>query len=237
MKLSLPELEELLRTRTHVESCPVCKESLALFDSTEELWEQAAKESSAPSRPSFTTWFSLPKLMLASSIAVLLLAVFIWQPWIQPDGKEGILRPKGSFQLLVAAERLGKTFRVTPGMQLETGDQLGFFYTSAEAGHLMILYADQPGEVVRLFPSKNPKSAGIQPGRRVPLDDGARLSKGQGCEWVIAVFSDSKFDEEMANNIVERMLAKQKDCKLNIRQITRSKEYSGLTIQTIEVRR
>jgi hypothetical protein len=221
---------ERLEFEDHFNQCSECRADLESFTSVADIWD-AGEPAPEGILARLLGFWSLPRLALAASAAVLAL-VLVLVPF-GPREKERVLVPKGTWQLHVAAERSGHTFRVQDGSILQTGDQLGFFYTAERPGYLMILYADEEGEIVRLFPALKPQSAIAAEGKNIRIPDGAELSPGEGCEWVLGLFSDQPFTGDQAREAVGRMLGERKGCRLD----ASSAKLHGVGIQVIQVNR
>jgi hypothetical protein len=127
------------------------------------------------------------------------------------------LRPKGTWQLHTGVERSGHEFLAYDGIRLETGDRLGFFYTAEQPGTMMILYADEAGDIVLIYPAQAKTSARIDAGREVRVPDGAVVDPGRGCEWVIGLFSDRPFAIRTAHEVIRRMLEERIGCRIPAR--------------------
>jgi hypothetical protein len=165
----------------------------------------------------------------AAAAAACLLVAAVWLLPAQPEPER--LHAKGAFQLQAAAEFEGRVFRLTDGSRLPTGARLGFFYSSDRPGHLMVLYADENGEVVRLVPGLSARSLAVASGEHVRLADGAETSPGQGCEWVVAMFSPRPFTQAEAREALARMREARRDCALDPREAG----FAGVEIQVIQV--
>jgi hypothetical protein len=214
----------------HLGLCSDCRADLEVFTSVEEIWD-AGEPAPEGIIDRLLGFWTLPRLALAASAAVLAL-ILVLVP-LGPPEEERILVPKGTWQLHVAAERSGHTFRVVDGSVLQTGDQLGFFYTAERPGYLMILYADEEGEIIRLYPALKPHSAAAAEGKNIRIPDGAELSPGEGCEWVVGLFSDRPLTGDSAREAIGRMLGERKGCRLE----ASSAKLQGVGIQVIQVNR
>lgn len=175
----------------HIAGCAECTADLALLEPGQVL--------KFPSRL---------RVFLAAAAAVVLGLV----GWSQLPNDE--LRAKGGWRLEVAAERDGKQFLAPSGTALQAGDSLGFFYTSDRAGYLTVLYADGRNPPVRIFPAREPNAAHVVAGSKVAIPDGAALSAGADCEWVIGFFSERSLGSDEAARLAERMVAGRKGCDL-----------------------
>jgi hypothetical protein len=194
----------------HLSGCDECKTDLRLLEETHAVWRSAA-----PERRSLweRLWESLSVPRLAGAGAALALGVFLLvaRPWVEPEEP---LRPKGGWILHLAAKRDGRTFRVRDGEPLRTGDQLGLFYSSAEPGYLIVFYADTQGGLVRIFPALRAESARIEPGTEASLPDGVVLEPGEGCEWIIGLFSPRPFPAIQAEQTLREMISQRQGCTL-----------------------
>lgn len=178
----------------HVASCAECTADLALLDQSQVI--------PFPSRVR----------IFAAAAAAVVLAIG-GGSLLLSRGESG-LTAKGGWRLEVAAERDGKQFLAPSGTALQAGDALGFFYTSDRAGYLTVLYADGRNAPVRLFPARDPNAAHVVAGTKVAIPDGAVLSAGTDCEWVIGLWSDRSLGSDEAARVVERMVGGRKGCDL-----------------------
>ena len=158
-------------------------------------------------------WAFASAAVLTASLALFLVPL---DNNVGNDNKEQhsrTLHAKGSWQLHVAVERRGETFRFHDGMKLETNDKLGLFYSAQYDGYLMVLYVDAVEEVV-LFPGHGERSATVSAGQEVRLAAGALLSEGSGCEWVVGFFSPAPIGLEEAKAACREMLDPNVSCAL-----------------------
>jgi len=98
---------------------------------------------------------------------------------------------------------------------------------------LLILYADESGQIVRLVPAEQTRAASVEPGHQLRLPDGAVLSPGRGCEWVVALFSTASLSNQEAAAAVARMLQRRHGCRLS----AEAAGLPGVSIQTVQVQR
>ncbi len=221
--------EEQGHFKRHLETCPACQADMRRYEELAGAWQDQASKAGI-----MQAWFrSWPRLALAASAAMLLLALALFLPPDSPSSPERKLIPKGAFELLVAAERKGHTFRVENGSVLNEGDRLGFFYSATQAGYLMILYIDESGELVRLYPAEDVLSSPVVQGINLSIPDGALVKTGRGCEWVVGIFSRRELSEALLGEAVNRMWARRSSCRLN-REAAR---LDDVDIQVIQVRR
>lgn len=223
---------ELAAFETHVADCEECRSDLQQYETA------TAQEQSAPSEPisainnpwsRFLSWWSSPRLAFAGALAVAVLLVAI-VPRLPTD--DVALVAKGQPQLFVAAERNGDTFRVVPGMHLQDGDELGFFYTSPKAVYLQLFHVTQGAEITLLFPAGKTQSASVQAGTRVALPDGAVLSQGSaGCEWFIALFSEQALSQRAGARAIAAAVDKRRGCELP------DFSQAGIDAQVLQVNR
>src|SRR5581483_5975492 len=99
--------------------------------------------------------------------------------------------------------------------KLKAGDQLGLFYSAASDGYLIVLYADDHSPPTRIFPARQETSARIAPGQNVRLADGATLAEGQGCEWLVGLFTRAPLPAAEADALVQKMVARRQGCALD----------------------
>jgi len=223
------ELEPAQRAEveSHISGCDSCKAALREFEAVAELWATpAVNEASLLTR--LRSWLSPPRLLAPAALAAAaLLAVVL----IPAGEEEAPLRAKGSFRLHVAVERNGHAFRLQDGVRLETGDRLGFFYNAARGGFLTILYGEADGDFVRLYPALAGQSAAVEVGSEVRVPDGALISPGQGCEWVVSLFTETPLGAADAEAAVEHMWSTRDGCKLGTHGLPEAE------VQVVEVQR
>ena len=59
----------------------------------------------------------------------------------------------------------------------------------------MILNVDEQNRTTVLYPSDSEASAAIEAGKHVPVPVRGTADAGSGCEWIVAVFSDTPLDQ------------------------------------------
>lgn len=192
----------------HVESCRDCQALADDLAATAHAWKPEA----GPLAP----LLKFPRLVRIVAAPVLALAAaliaFVWTG----RGPDDRLTPKGSaWSLELAVQRGGQQFRAPSGATLRTGDQLGLFYSAGSDGWLTVLYADDHGEPTRIFPAREQGSAKIAAGKNLPLRDGAVLGEGQGCEWVIGVFTKAPLSAARSAELVKQMVSSRHGCTLS----------------------
>jgi hypothetical protein len=225
-ELDGPELEAF---ESHLEGCAHCRQALSEFDALAGIWDAEPEEE----RPFIQRLLGPGRLRWAAGLAAAaaLALVLVLVPFGGQEGREGVLTPKGYWQLHVAAERDGKTFRVTDGSVLKTGDQLGFFYTAEKEGYLTILYVEESLRIVRLYPTLGTPGGQVTLGKNIRIPDGAVLSPATGCEWIVGLFSEQELAEEIAMKSVSRMVKKRRGCTLD----AGDSQLKQVAVQVIQV--
>ena len=142
----------------------------------------------------------------AATIAVLVLPRDVVVPGGDGGRPQGLTARGVEWRVGVGVRRADTRFRLESGMALRTEDELGFFLTSAAPGYLTIFYADGAGEVVSLYPPPGGDSR-VTAGEEQSLNAGARLTPGEGCEWVVSVFSEAPVDPEAARVAIARAVS------------------------------
>ncbi len=186
---------QLSRAFPHLDGCALCR-------MTAETLSSLPQE---PAAPPDVTWLSAARSgrwMLPAAAAALIAgigALLLWTSADDPSQREkpspslrddGALLPKGTTDSLeVAVARGPARFVLPPFQSVKTGDALGFFYTSATDGYLLIYNVERNGTVTRLSPLSGP--ARITAGNDVALPDGATVVDGDGDEWIVAAFYDA----------------------------------------------
>lgn len=187
------------------------KRALLAFDEVADIWDEAPAERER----SWLATLLRPRFVgIAAAVATCGVVLALALPQLPFWGSQP-LRAKGGFQLHMAVERSGKTFRFFNGDQLKNGDRVGFFYSGPENAYLAVLYGDSEGNFVQLFPAQANNSAEIEPGSEIRLPDGAVISPGQGCEWVVGVFSSDAKQRDELQQTLQKMWQNKQGCRLN----------------------
>ncbi len=208
----------------HLESCAACRQVVQSAQAQIANWESAR-----PGEP--RAWFSWPRFSAAATAAAtVLLLLWVWPGSGPPPGQ---LNPKGVFELHVAAEREGNTFRVQDHTRLQVGDRLGFFYSASMPGYLLILHIDSTGEIQQLFPAQATQSAAIAAGKKIALPDGAVVSAGKDCEWIVALFAQQDIEPMQAQSALARRFQTRSACRLG----APADKLPGVDIQVFQVTR
>lgn len=206
-------IEELLagperdpELRTHVEGCADCSARLrAMSDARASFVGRRdpgsfARVIAERSRDAQKKTPVLRRLAVAlAAAAVMLLGVRLAMP--EPTA----IRFKGQASLQVFVQRDGGAEEVTNGQALETGDQLAFVYTLAEAQNLLLLSIDESGAMTRYFPAAS-ASALLSPAARAQLPVGIELDAHRGEERLFALFSRETIDEARARDALQESL-------------------------------
>lgn len=215
-------LAQILLQFPHVRDCEFCRESVDLFS---EMADDLAPSDFSHFRmtPRSTVrsprmWWSVAALLVVGFCAGL--GWFLWQ------GKEAAddamsLTPKGAdFDMEIAVSRDGMAFPLHQGEEVETGDQLGFFYTASHSAHLALFHVDATGRVSALYPTDSDRTRAVSAGNRIPLKDGAIVTPATSCEWTVAVFLDREMSVlALGRHITERLTISE-GCDLTIDGMT-----------------
>jgi hypothetical protein len=192
--------DETLAFERHLRDCAVCRMDLEAF----RVLEREPELRRFGFRPLWA--------VLVGCLAVVGLASVLW---LSSRGAEeaSSFRIKGGFGLQLAVQRGDKRFVASSHDRFQTGDALGFFYTAPADRYLSVLFSDEQGRVVRVFPQGEPRR--VPAGAERPLPDGAVLEPGEGCEWIVAVFSEEPVDPaRMAERLRQAVRQRQPDCTL-----------------------
>ncbi|MCP4675519.1 MAG: DUF4384 domain-containing protein [Deltaproteobacteria bacterium] len=217
--------KEQVRAATgHLGGCPSCAEAVLELNSMVaqgmiEPLQSADKPARTPAYPELMVkrWRSAA-LAAAAVLVVGLAAVYFWQPSKEhPYDPGSKLAIKGSADnLFVAVQRGPSQFTARPFDRLEEGDQLGLFYSAETPGYLAVFSLDGEGEASLLYPAEGIKSAAIAANERVPLSDGATVSQGSGCEWIVAVFSHLPLPVDKTAETIRQATRNIKECHLEL---------------------
>jgi hypothetical protein len=190
--------DDMVAADAHLAACAECRLAVLTLHGID-LNMKPSSETGADSIREILPNARLKPFAWAAAAAVLLFAVIfaVHQTGTHaPLPGEGLTVKGENDALFVAVKRGADGFSARPFEQLVTGDQIGLFYTSQQAGFLAVFNVDETGTVTRLFPAAKTKSASIEKAERSPLPDGATVREGSGCEWVVAVFSDVPLELE-----------------------------------------
>jgi hypothetical protein len=213
--------EEILRASRHLESCALCRESLLALSSFDTL-ENADEMRTAPAvEPKPRVHAISKKYALIAAAAVLIAGIAavltISRPWSTgPKPGEGLVVKGPADRLQIAVQRDEVQFTARPLDRLLEGDRLGLFYSADKAGYLAVIDMDDEGQTTILYPSGSPQSAPMAAGVTVPIPDGAIVRDGEGCEWVVAVFSDKPLSTAFLKESIGRANLSRQTCELEI---------------------
>jgi hypothetical protein len=166
------------RAAEHLAAHPEDMEAVLLLDAFEA--EQEPRQ--------LFTWILPIGSMLAIAASISLVFLVLDRP-----EEELAVKGSGDYALELAVERGGRRFVLEPSGELLPDDRVGFFYSAPRAGHLAIVHRDEAGQAAIMFPAGAGAgvSAQIFQGREVALPDVALIERGSGCEWFVAIFSES----------------------------------------------
>lgn len=172
---------------------------LADYRRTEGHWADPLASGSAPptiAGPRRGRRTVLAFVAAGAIAAALALFVIGRRPPTEPSG----LTPMGEgFTLHVTVVR-GDVLRPVERASLVAGDRLGLAF-SGPAGHLRVLAASAEG-VAALHPLDG-KSTAVDAGEEAPLPAGAVLTPGDGCEWLVGLYSANPIPLEDARAAVD----------------------------------
>jgi RNA polymerase sigma factor (sigma-70 family) len=190
--LKTDEPEHRAWVEEHISSCSLCRKSLLLLQAMESRGDDLPIQS-IPNRTAQMAGHRLLKGMaiaagLLLALSVVYISVFLQTPSPRPG--EGLTVKGGSDGFFVAVQRGRDSFTLRPLDKLIEDDKLGLFYSTGQSGYLAVFSMDTEGEATLLYPANGKKSSRITRGKRIPLEDGALVGVGTGCEWLAAVFSE-----------------------------------------------
>ena len=109
------------------------------------------------------------------------------------------------------------TKSVNPSASLRV-DSIMERVSSERNGYLAVFSSDNREEVALLYPAGGLSSAPILSGYKSPLVDGAVVGEGQGCEWLVAVFSDTPLKVKDMTRAIKTAQRAMKDdtCELKV---------------------
>jgi hypothetical protein len=123
---------------------------------------------------------------LAAGIAAVGMGIFFALP---RDDDGAPIRLKGSDTLLVYCKRGNEVIQVLDGAILHPGDKIRFVHRSSRP-YLMVVNAEERGEVQPFYPFPAGDSVRIPTGVRAELPGSIELDESVGTERVVAVFSE-----------------------------------------------
>ena len=179
--------DEARAFEVHRASCRDCQSDLAVF--------RGGPLARAPHAAFSNAWrFLALGWRLAPALAAVLVVVGlgVWRIHGLEESTEGELRVKGGYRLHVAVESGTERFIATSGDSVQPGDVLGFFYSAPRPTHLVLLAADERGEVSPAYATS--KENRLAAGAELRLAAGAVVEEGGSCEWLFAFFSPSPID-------------------------------------------
>lgn len=212
--------EEQKHAKAHLQECSECADSVLWLTANLSSLESPAKTVTAK-----TSWWQqifsqmVPWQWAAAAAAVVLVVAtpLVWWPESEVPGKTSTLLVKGQAdQLFVAVQRGAQRFAAQPEQRLLAGDKLGLFYTADKAGYLLIFGVANKHGIARLYPAKSSSSIAIDAGHRVAIPDGVEVQPGQGCEWLVAVFSEQPLDHATVEPLLKQAQVKAKNCQLDV---------------------
>ncbi|MBN2804470.1 MAG: DUF4384 domain-containing protein [Deltaproteobacteria bacterium] len=176
-------LKEIELAFPHVKSCEICQESvLYLLNNPEHV---------TVTHRSFIKHASY----LAAAALILISAGLLIFNFKTDSDKAAVnpqMIPKGNIDSIrVAVQRGNYQFELSPMDEVETGDALGFFYSSPKEGYLFLYSVDAQKNITRLFPAEESDSARLKSGTNVSLKNGAVVTDGKNCEWLAGAVFDS----------------------------------------------
>ena len=209
------------RVNRHLESCAECRETLVTLhwsDSTERGSLPSA--SSDPMRNKHST--SQIAKWAAISAAAVLIITFAWLLLYRNNktlpSDNTMMEIKGQDDnLAVVVGRGASRYILQPLDRLETGDQLGIFYSTNRPGYLMVMALDASGAISLLSPAERSESCPIETGENISLPDGAKVEAGSGCEWVIGVFSDTALTVKEVTRAIQHRIQTDRRCGIDIK--------------------
>jgi hypothetical protein len=191
------ECEHLERTAAHLEGLlqGARADEAARHLATCQICSEASQLLASPAASHHSGWRRLVPAapIWAATVAVAAVGVVVWVHSLGP-GRQGAtpdLAHKGSGdELAVAAERAGMRFRATSGEELEDGDRLGLFYSARVDGFIAVFDVSLAQGAIPFFPAEGELTVKIRAGVDQPLPEGAILKRREGCEWIVAIFTD-----------------------------------------------
>jgi len=195
------------RAREHLVDCPDCAAALLVAAGEEEPASAGAPRLRR-------------RVAIAAAAAVAIVAgttaLLVDRP-AGPGPSDGRLVRKGPGDTLaVAVLREGRPHWVRAGERLGDGEHVGLFYSAAAPGHLVVLHVDAEARATVVAPVSGNTPLSVVPGELAPLEDGAVMTPGAGCEWFVAVFSSLPLSPERVAEQVGRADTSRAGCDLAV---------------------
>jgi len=124
------------------------------------------------------------------ALAAGVLGALVLSQFLLRTSSERPLHLKGGDALAIGVKRAGARIELKRQESIRVGDEVGFFYTAARAGYLAILSVGEDGTNTVVFPAQADQMAFVEAGAGQPVSDGAVAEAAEGCEFVVALFSD-----------------------------------------------
>ena len=228
---------EIQAANRHLEQCALCREATLIVTDMTAKGEFAAPSRTVAHGDTVTSLktrrripFSAVAAFAAGVMAVTIgFALFrVIGPPLSEVSSQMSVKGTGD-RLTLAVKRGSAEFIFTSGDTLKTGDAVGLFYTAETDGYLAIFGMDAAKEVTLLYPAGGTKSAKIVPKENAPLPDGAAVQRGQGCEWVIGVFSNEALDTAPIAEELRAAPENRRTCRLKV-EISGARQVRVLSI-------
>ncbi len=205
------DAEEQESFRTHLSKCSECRRDLQFLE---------AQDAAPKTEGFFAGRRRFRFLAPIAALGLLLGSLWLTNIFFEEQPGEHVQRIKGAFKLQVAVQRVEDRFVARSGDEFQSGDALGFFYSSAKDGFLSVIFYDAQGNQEKVFPTEQKGAAAVKAGVEVALPDGAVVEDGQGCEWIVALFAEAKFDPgSLSLQIQEAARAAGPGCRLSLQKI------------------
>ncbi|MCC6624824.1 MAG: hypothetical protein IT385_26480 [Deltaproteobacteria bacterium] len=192
----------LSRLSAHTAHCAECLGARADFDAL----DASASSPSEPSRRVTPTRRSprrpVSLALAAAAVAAIAAGVVVHRAEGPAEVVDEPLRSKGATAdasmappsrttdaLAIAVSRDGMQFRAASGARLLSGDRIKLFYSSDAQGFLVVVATTEALQSTLLAPLRG--DGAIAPGTDLPLEGGALVGEGRGCEWIVGAFSDT----------------------------------------------
>ena len=187
----------------HIEICAACRESFGQID--ESLATELGLTGLGIEHVRSKTRLWKPLAAAAAVVVAFAAGILTRESDMGGAAQSPELSLKGDGDIFHAAAKRGPaSFPLHPMEMVATGDRIGLFYSAEAAGYLAVFAMDDDGRVELLYPADETSSAAVSVGSRVPLKDGAHVGEGEGCEWLVAVFSDVTLDVGQIADAIER---------------------------------
>jgi hypothetical protein len=203
------DVGQIQKTAEHLKECEACRQVAELFHD-----QSPQAENVIPAKA--PTFFNRQLVLWAAAGLVMIIIglSLVWKMQhlsVEEKPTTEFVIKGHTDTLAIAVQREQTRFTAKVGDELLKGDRLGFFYSSAEPGYLVLFDLEESGQASLLYPAGKQKSGAISAGQNIALPDNGTVGKIVGCEWLVAVFSDKPLSVDSVRKELRSEISKAKD--------------------------